>query len=208
MSFNLQRLLALKDKRAIPPPAPAQQPSETEREALFREIRSTLARRELNPLDVSAALSSLLEAGLSQAEIARCVGRSPAYVSTYLELATLPEALERLVREGRLRDPSTVVVLKRLFAECPDEAEAQIRRAMREKRDDLPRRRPQTSLRRKQRQAPAPHGHERRLPRRRSRAALLARRLLGRAPRRDGRTRLPSDLSVRAPSHRRRMGGL
>lgn len=132
MSFNLQRLLALKDKRAIPPPAPAQQPSETEREALFREIRSTLARRELNPLDVSAALSSLLEAGLSQAEIARCVGRSPAYVSTYLELATLPEALERLVREGRLRDPSTVVVLKRLFAECPDEAEAQIRRAMRE----------------------------------------------------------------------------
>ena len=45
---------------------------------------------------------------------------------------TLPEALERLVREGRLRDPSTVVVLKRLFAECPDEAEAQIRRAMRE----------------------------------------------------------------------------
>ena len=123
MSFNLQRLLALKDKRAIPPPAPAQQPSETEREALFREIRSTLARRELNPLDVSAALSSLL---------ARCVGRSPANVSTYLELATLPEALERLVREGRLRDPSTVVVLKRLFAECPDEAEAQIRRAMRE----------------------------------------------------------------------------
>lgn len=184
MSFNLQRLLALKDKRAIPPPAPAQQPSETEREALFREIRSTLARRELNPLDVSAALSSLLEAGLSQAEIARCVGRSPAYVSTYLELATLPEALERLVREGRLRAPSTVVVLKRLFAECPDEAEAQIRRA------------------------PAPHGHGRRLPRRRSRAALLARRLLGRAPRRDGRTRLPSDLSVRAPSHRRRMGGL
>lgn len=132
MSFNLQRLLALKDKRAIPPPAPARQPSETEREALFREIRSTFARRELNPLDVSAALSSLLEAGLSQAEIARCVGRSPAYVSTYLELATLPEALERLVREGRLRDPSTVVVLKRLFAECPDEAEAQIRRAMRE----------------------------------------------------------------------------
>ena len=93
MSFNLQRLLALKDKRAIPPPAPGQQPSETEREALFWEIRSTLARRELNPLDVSAALSSLLEAGLSQAEIARCVGRSPAYVSTYLELATLPEAL-------------------------------------------------------------------------------------------------------------------
>lgn len=131
MSFNLQRLLALKDKRSIPPPAP-QQPSEAEREALFREIRSTLARRELNPLDVSAALSSLLEAGFSQAEIARRVGRSPAYVSTYLELASLPEALERLVREGRLRDPSTVVVLKRLFAESPDEAAAQVRRAMRE----------------------------------------------------------------------------
>lgn len=131
MTFNLQRLLALKDKRAIPPPAPPQA-SEAEREALFREIRSTLARRELNPLDVSAALSSLLEAGLSQAEIARRVGRSPAYVSTYLELATLPEELERLVREGRLRDPSTVVVLKRLFAESPDEAAAQIRRAMRE----------------------------------------------------------------------------
>ena len=131
MTFNLQRLLALKDKRAIPPPA-APQASEAEREALFREIRSTLARRELNPLDVSAALSSLLEAGLSQAEIARRVGRSPAYVSTYLELATLPEELERLVREGRLRDPSTVVVLKRLFAESPDEAAAQIRRAMRE----------------------------------------------------------------------------
>ena len=128
MSFNLQRLLALKDKRSIPPPAP-QQPSEAEREALFREIRSTLARRELNPLDVSAALSSLLEAGFSQAEIARRVGRSPAYVSTYLELASLPEALERLVREGRLRDPSTVVVLKRLFAESPDEAAAQVRRA-------------------------------------------------------------------------------
>lgn len=131
MSFNLQRLLALKDKRSIPPPAPPQ-PSEAEREALFREIRSTLARRELNPLDVSVALSSLLEAGFSQAEIARRVGRSPAYVSTYLELASLPEALERLVREGRLRDPSTVVVLKRLFAECPDEAAAQVRRAMRE----------------------------------------------------------------------------
>ena len=131
MTFNLQRLLALKDKRAIPPPAPPQA-SEAEREALFREIRSTLARRELNPLDVSAALASLLEAGLSQAEIARNVGRSPAYVSTYLELAALPEALERLVREGRLRDPSTVVVLKRFFAECPDEAEAQVRRAMRE----------------------------------------------------------------------------
>ena len=200
MSFNLQRLLALKDKRAIPPPAP----SETEREALFREIRSTLARRELNPLDVSAALSSLLEAGLSQAEIARCVGRSPAYVSTYLELATLPEALERLVREGRLRDPSTVVVLKRLFAECPDEAEAQIRRAMRE--NGTISRAAARKLLSDASNARRPHG--RRLPRRRSRAALLARRLLGRAPRRDGRTRLPSDLSVRAPSHRRRMGGL
>ncbi len=66
-------------------------------------------RTDLNPIDRAKAFERLLEEfDLSNAEIARRIGKSPAYISNTLKLLTLPDALtdgliSGLITEGHAR---------------------------------------------------------------------------------------------------------
>lgn len=72
-------------------------------------IVENVQRTDLNPLDRARAFERLMvEFGLSNAEIAQRVGKSPAYISNSLRLLQLPDALKDglltgLISEGHAR---------------------------------------------------------------------------------------------------------
>ncbi len=63
-----------------------------------------LQREDLNPIDQAAAFQYLLDAGLSQAQIAQQVGKSRAAVANTVRLLQLPPALQEYVAEARLAE--------------------------------------------------------------------------------------------------------
>ena len=63
-----------------------------------------LQREDLNPIDQAAAFQYLLDAGLSQAQIAQQVGKSRAAVANTVRLLQLPPALQQYVAEARLAE--------------------------------------------------------------------------------------------------------
>ena len=63
-----------------------------------------LQREDLNPIEQAAAFQYLLDAGLTQAEVAQRVGRSRSTVANAVRLLQLPEQLRTLVIAGGLSE--------------------------------------------------------------------------------------------------------
>lgn len=65
-------------------------------------IVENVQRQDLNPLERAQAYRRLMdEFGLSNAEIAARVGKSPAYISNTIRLLTLPDALKDALMSGQ-----------------------------------------------------------------------------------------------------------
>ncbi|MGQ0765303.1 MAG: ParB/RepB/Spo0J family partition protein [Gemmatimonadota bacterium] len=70
---------------------------------LVMALVENLQRADLNPLDEAAGYRRLQdEFHLSQQDVATAVGKDRSTVANLLRLLTLPEAVQRLVRDGRL----------------------------------------------------------------------------------------------------------
>lgn len=69
-----------------------------------RQLVENLHRRGMNPMDVAKALRATLEAdpALTQRELAKTIGRNPAWVSTRLALLNLDAETQLAVAEGRI----------------------------------------------------------------------------------------------------------
>ena len=63
-----------------------------------------LQREDLNPIEQAAAFQYLLDAGLTQAQVAQRVGRSRSTVANAVRLLQLPEQLRALVIAGGLSE--------------------------------------------------------------------------------------------------------
>ncbi len=61
-----------------------------------------IQRQDLNPLEEALAYRQLAEAGLTQAEIARRVGKNRATVANMLRLLSLPQDIQEDIAEGRI----------------------------------------------------------------------------------------------------------
>ena len=70
-----------------------------------------LQREDLNPIDQAAAFQYLLDAGLSQTNIARQIGKSRAAVANTIRLLQLPPAIQQHLAEARLTEGHARAIL-------------------------------------------------------------------------------------------------
>jgi ParB family chromosome partitioning protein len=74
-----------------------------EQEVLEIAIIENVQRSDLNPIEEAAGYSQLMSRfGRTQQDVAEVVGKSRPHIANMLRLLTLPEAIQQMVREGKL----------------------------------------------------------------------------------------------------------
>ena len=88
-------------------------PTEDERQRRIKSLISNLQRESVPPLELAAALRTLIaEAGLTQDQVARHLGKNKAWVSGVLRILDLPEEVRQKV--GYTQRPLSVDALTRI----------------------------------------------------------------------------------------------
>lgn len=93
---------------------------DTNYEAIDQLIEN-IQRDNLTSDEVANFLKKLTEQGMLQKEIAKQIGKSPAYVSQHLALLSLPKPIENLYKEGRCKDVTLINDLATIFKKDPAE---------------------------------------------------------------------------------------
>ena len=101
---------------------------------MLMQLTENLQRDDMLPVDIAKAFEELTETGLTASQIAKSLGRSHQYVSTYLQLNDLPPFLHVLASDGNIKDATTLVLLKRACEARPDVAQKVIYDALDENR--------------------------------------------------------------------------
>ena len=94
-----------------------------EQTRMLMQLTENLQRDDMRPLEVAKAFRALVDTGLNAAKIAKSLGRSHQFVSTYLHINDLPDFLRQIAEEGRIKDATTLLLLKRAFDSRPEDAE-------------------------------------------------------------------------------------
>lgn len=95
-------------------------------EMLTLALVENLQREDLNPIDQAAAFQYLLDAGLTQAELSRRVGKSRSAVANAVRLLQLPADLQAEVAAARLSEGHARAILAAPKAQQRQLAEAAI----------------------------------------------------------------------------------
>ena len=99
-------------------------------EMLTLALVENLQRESLNPIDQAGAFQYLLDAGLTQEEVARQVGKSRAAVANAVRLLQLPPELRELVVEGHLGEGHARALLAAPATNWAGLAEAIVQRGL------------------------------------------------------------------------------
>lgn len=99
-------------------------------EMLTLALVENLQREDLNPIDQAAAFQYLLDAGLTQAELSRRVGKSRSAVANAVRLLQLPADLQAEVAAARLSEGHARAILAAPSAQQRQLAEAAIARKL------------------------------------------------------------------------------
>ncbi len=99
-------------------------------EMLTLALVENLQRESLNPIDQAGAFQYLLDAGLTQEEVARQVGKSRAAVANAVRLLQLPPELRELVVEGHLGEGHARALLAAPASKWLGLAEAIVQRGL------------------------------------------------------------------------------
>ena len=75
-----------------------------EQTRMLMQLTENLQRDDMRPLEVAKAFRALVDTGLNAAKIAKSLGRSHQFVSTYLHINDLPDFLRQIAEEGRIKD--------------------------------------------------------------------------------------------------------
>lgn len=94
-----------------------------EQTRMLMQLTENIQRDDMRPLEVAKAFRALIDTGLTAAKIAKSLGRSHQFVSTYLHINELPDFLRQIAEEGRIKDATTLLLLKRAFDSRPEDAE-------------------------------------------------------------------------------------
>lgn len=105
-----------------------------ESKRMLMQLTENLQRDDMLPIDIAKAFEELTETGLTASQIAKSLGRSHQYVSTYLQINDLPPFLHVLASDGNIKDATTLVLLKRACEARPDIAQKVIYDALDENR--------------------------------------------------------------------------
>ena len=92
-------------------------------ERILGQLTENIQRDDMRPLEISAAIKELLDAGLKATEVATKLGRKPSYVALYRDLLDLPEMIRLLAVQDKIKDATTLQILKKIYLARPDIAE-------------------------------------------------------------------------------------
>jgi ParB family chromosome partitioning protein len=95
---------------------------------VYAQVAENQKRHGLSPLDLAKFIRSRVDAGESNAEIARRMGIDQTTVAHHLALLTLPPELDEAFRSGRCRSPKTLYELAKLRDERPEQVKAIVAR--------------------------------------------------------------------------------
>lgn len=91
---------------------------------VYAQVAENQKRHGLTPLDLAKFMRSRVEAGESNAEIARRMGMDLTSVAHHLALLTVPLELDEALRSGRCTSPRTLYELAKLQKKKPDQVKA------------------------------------------------------------------------------------
>lgn len=100
--WGQRRLLAVQKLgwKRIPAITTAEQP--TAAEIAIEQLVENLHRADLNPIDRAAAMRAVVDAGTTQAELARTLGLAPSTVANDLAMLAAPDEIRELIAQGQL----------------------------------------------------------------------------------------------------------
>jgi ParB family transcriptional regulator, chromosome partitioning protein len=90
----------------------------------YDQIAENQKRHPLSPLDLARFIQGRVEAGESNAEIARRLGMNLTTVAHHLSLLDLPPALDQALKAGRCTSPRTLHELSQLHEMAPEKVRA------------------------------------------------------------------------------------
>ncbi len=91
---------------------------------VYAQVAENQKRHGLTPLDLARFMRSRVDAGESNAEIARRMGIDLTSVAHHLALLTLPPELDEALRSGRCTSPRTLYELAKLQKTKPEQVKA------------------------------------------------------------------------------------
>ena len=91
---------------------------------VYAQVAENQKRHGLTPLDLARFMRSRVDAGESNAEIAKRMGIDLTSVAHHLALLTLPPELEEALRSGRCTSPRTLYELAKLQKTKPERVKA------------------------------------------------------------------------------------
>lgn len=91
---------------------------------VYAQVAENQKRHGLSPLDLAKFMRSRVDAGESNAEIARRMGIDQTTVAHHLALLTLPPELDKAFRSGRCTSPRTLYELAKLHDTRPEQVKA------------------------------------------------------------------------------------
>jgi ParB family transcriptional regulator, chromosome partitioning protein len=91
---------------------------------VYAQVAENQKRHGLTPLDLARFMRSRVDAGESNAEIAKRMGIDLTSVAHHLALLTLPPGLDEALRRGRCTSPRTLYELAKLQKTKPERVEA------------------------------------------------------------------------------------
>lgn len=99
---------------------------QTRSNAIIGELIENMQRQDLKPLEEAQGIQDALDAepNLTQAELARKLGKSKAYISQHLALLKMPACVRVLYDHKVTRDPETLNNLRQLFDIDPQRCES------------------------------------------------------------------------------------
>lgn len=90
----------------------------------YAQFAENQKRRGLTPLELARFIRAQVDAGDSNATIARQLGMNLTAVAHHLSLLDLPPALDDALKSGRCTSPRTLHELRRLHADSPCQVQA------------------------------------------------------------------------------------
>jgi ParB family chromosome partitioning protein len=93
----------------------------------YDQVAENQKRHALAPVDLARFIKGRVDAGESNAEVARRLGMNLTTVAHHLSLLELPTELEQALKAGRCRSPRTLHELRKLHETEPDKVRALVR---------------------------------------------------------------------------------
>ncbi|EEE2967606.1 TPA: ParB/RepB/Spo0J family partition protein [Escherichia coli] len=88
------------------------------------QVIENLQRNELTPREIADFIGRELAKGKKKGDIAKEIGKSPAFITQHVTLLDLPEKIADAFNTGRVRDVTVVNELVTAFKKRPEEVEA------------------------------------------------------------------------------------